>query len=258
MLGEYIADRWIVRMLREQAEQRGIAFSSWSDDWLIKLQKGDATHRIIGYRFDLNDSVAAAISQDKVATYTVLTNNNIPAVPHQLVRTKVSSANKEVMNGWKHIVIKPLDGTSGHGVKLFHDTDEAIQAIEPSAIQAWAAAPYIDIQRETRLVLLNGTPLLAYEKRPVTINSLKMFNLGLGATPVNITATDELIDLARRAQTALGLRLSAIDICETVDGKLQILEVNDAIMMEHYARASAENKNRAETIYGTILATMFE
>jgi glutathione synthase/RimK-type ligase-like ATP-grasp enzyme len=258
MLGEYVADRWIVRMLREQAEQRGIAFLSWSDDWLIELQKADSIHRVIGYRFDLNDSVAAAISQDKVATYTVLTNNSIPAVPHQLVRTKVSSANREVMKGWKDIVIKPLDGTSGHGVKLFHDTDEAIRAIESSTIQAWAAAPFVDIQREVRIIVLDGTPLLAYEKRPVTINGLKMFNLGLGAMPVTIAASGVLIDLARRAQTALGLRLSAIDICETADGRLQILEVNDAIMMEHYARASAENKNRAGTIYGTILATMFE
>lgn len=258
MLGEYIADRWIVRMLRSLAEQRGIAFSSWSDDWLIQLQKESDIHRVIGYRFDLNNSVAAEIAQDKVATYTVLASENISAVPHVLVRTKVSSAGKQALDGWQHIVIKPLDGTSGHGVKLFHGVTAAVQAIESSPIQAWAAAPYVAIRREMRVVMLDQAPLLVYEKQPVEVNGLNMFNLGLGATPVNIDSDDQLTDLAKKVQRALGLRLCSIDIIEDENGELQVLEVNDAIMMEHYARFSAENKKRAETVYGTIVDTMFE
>jgi len=258
MLGEYIADRWIVAMLRSLASQRGISFSSWSDDWLIELRKQSQVHRVIGYRFDINDSVASNISKDKVATYTILEDRGIPTVPHVLVRTKVSHADGRSMKQWREIVLKPLDGTSGHGVQKFTNTNDAMRYVQEATIQAWAAAPFVDIRREVRIVMLDGAPLLVYEKYPVALGGLNMFNLGLGAKPIDIVPTDGLIDLARNAQSALGLRLSAVDIIEDAQGIMKVLEVNDAIMMEHYARVSEVNKKRAEEVYDAILSKLFD
>jgi glutathione synthase/RimK-type ligase-like ATP-grasp enzyme len=214
--------------------------------------------RVLGYRFDLNDSVASSIAQDKVATYQMLEKAGLPAVPHVLVRTKVSQADQQVMSGWQQIVIKPLVGTSGHGVRLFDDTEQAVRHIEQSKIAAWAAAPFVDIKREVRVIMLDGKPLLTYEKQPVTIRSLKMFNLGLGATPKDIDISPELQELASKAQQELGLRLSTVDIIEDWQGEYRVLEINDSIMMEHYMRQSPEHKERGRRVYDVIVEAMFK
>ena len=255
--GEFIKDRWIVAMLRDIAQSRGLMFRSWSDDWILELRDNKTVRRVIGYRFGLNDSVSANISQDKVATYTVLVAYGIPAVQHQLVRTKVSRANRQAFSDWETIILKPLVGTSGHGVSKFDTVDDAVRYIESSTIQAWAAAPYIDIVSETRVILLDGECLLAYRKEAVEMSGLKMFNLGLGARAVDIVPDDSLIQLAGDAQTALGLRLCAVDIVQLADGTQQVLEVNDAIMVENYARQSDANKQRAAMIYAQIVERLF-
>lgn len=256
--GEFIIDRWMVGMLRDICQARGITFAAYSDDWLLELRAGNKVRRVLGYRFHLNDSVAASVAQDKVATYEVLAKAGIRAVKHVLVRTKVSHADRQVMAGWQKIVIKPLVGTSGHGVRLFTSVDEAADHIEQSTILAWAAAPFIDIQREVRIIMLDGVPLLTYEKQPVVIHGLKMFNLGLGATPKDIEPSEELVSLAKNSQHELGLRLSTVDIVEDTDGNVKVMEVNDSIMMEHYARHSPENKQRAIDVYSAIVDAMME
>ena len=83
-----------------------------------------------------------------------------------------------------------------------------------------------------------------------------MFNLGLGAVPTNIEPDASLLSLASRAQAALGLRLSAVDIIETVDGNLRVLEINSGFMMEHYIRSSEENRQRAVKAYGAIIEAL--
>lgn len=254
MLGEFIQDRWIVNALREVATEKNMPFKSWSDDWIIQLGESDNNLRIIGYRFALNDSVAASIAQDKVATYTILHEQGVAAVPHELVRTKVSQVNKNSMKGWDRIITKPLVGTSGHGVRLHGSVFSAVEFIENSPIQAWAASPYVDIETETRLILLDGELLLAYEKQPVIINDLKMFNLGLGATAIDIEPDERQLNLARSAQASMGLRLCAVDIIRSVNGDVSVLEINDAIMMEHYARQSVINKSRVVSVYRSIVS----
>lgn len=244
-------------MIRLLCREKGITFSSWSDDWVIELQKDQTFQHIFGYRFNVNNAVSSSISQDKAATYTILQAHDIAAVQHELIRTKVSPANKSAMQDWKQVVIKPLTGTSGHGVHLMPDANVATEMIESSKIAAWAAAPFIDIVREMRIVMLDSKLLLAYEKRPVVIDGLKMFNLGLGASAHDIVPSAAQLTLAQAAQHALNLRLAAVDIIENTEGEYLVLEVNDSIMMEHYARTSSEHKKRAEVVYGAIIDAMF-
>jgi glutathione synthase/RimK-type ligase-like ATP-grasp enzyme len=255
--GEYILDRWMVTMLRDICESRGISFRSYSDDWLLEFEHNSVVSRVLGYRFDLNSSVAGSIAQDKVATYQLLSNAGIDAVPHALVRTKISEVDREVMSRWDQVVIKHLTGAGGHGVRLYDNIGNAISHIEQSGVAGWAVSPFIGINREIRIILLDGELLLSYEKEPILLHGLKMFNLGLGAVPRNIEAGGGIVQLARKAQLALGLRLSTIDIVEKNSGEYTVLEVNDSISMEHYARYSEENRRIAEGVYAKIIDTIF-
>lgn len=248
----------MVEIIRAICAERGIAFTALSDDWVLEMTKEEKTRRIVGYSFSLNDSVSALIAKDKVATHLLLAKEDIPSVPHHLLRPRVSEAQKQVIQGFGKMVVKPLDGTGGHGVKLVGSPDEAVAWVESTDIPAWAAAPFVAIAREMRFVLLDGKPLIVYEKQAVMVDGLKMFNLGKGATPKDVVPSSELLALASRAQSALGLRLSAVDIIETTDGEYQVLEINSGFMMEHYMRTSEESYQNGVGAYNKIITAVME
>ena len=256
--GEYIIHRLMVEIIKTICAERGITFTALSDDWVLEMTKEEKTRRIVGYSFSLNDSVSALIAKDKVATHLLLTKEGVPSVPHFLLRPKVSEAQRQAIRGFGRMVVKPLDGTGGHGVKLVGSPEEAVAWVESTAIAAWAAAPFVAITREMRFVLLDQKPLIVYEKQAVMVDGLKMFNLGKGATPKDVVPSSELLALASRAQAALGLRLSAVDIIETADGEYQVLEINSGFMMEHYMRASEENYQKATEAYNKIITAVME
>ncbi|MFY9228045.1 MAG: ATP-grasp domain-containing protein [Candidatus Microsaccharimonas sp.] len=252
---EYIKDRWLVKALRHICDEQSIALTSFSNDWLFELSRNNITRRILGYKFDLNSGVAAQTTEDKVASSMILAAHDVPAVPHTLVRTKNTTYD------WKNpdynqVVVKPLVGSGGIGVRLFQNQGQAGEWMNSQTTDGWAISPFVSIKREIRLIVLDGEVLLAYEKHPVMIDGLLMFNLGLGATPSKIVPSDELQSLAKEACTVLALRLAAVDIIELENGELNVMEVNDGIMMEHYALVSKEYEKDALKVYSTIVSTM--
>lgn len=255
--GEYITDRLLPNIVRDIGARQAISVRSFSDDWLLELTKGDVTRHIVGYKFGLNDSATAATTQDKVAAYLLMNAHSVSAVEHRLVRTKASEHSSWYEQTWPRLVVKPLTGTSGHGVRLFDSPSEAANWIEAQGIEAWAVSPYLEIQAETRLIMLDSEPLLAYTKQPVMIHGLAMFNLGKGAVPHDITPDHALVTLARNAQRALGLRLAAVDIVTLTTGEQMVLEVNDGLMMEHYARVSPENFTTTVRVYESVIRALY-
>ncbi|MFZ3010164.1 MAG: ATP-grasp domain-containing protein [Candidatus Microsaccharimonas sp.] len=253
--GEYIKDRWLVKALRHICDEQSITLKSFSNDWLFELSRGKVTRRVLGYKFDLNSGVAAQTTEDKVAASMILAAHKVPVVPHALVRTKNTTYD------WQHpdynqVVVKPLVGSGGIGVRLFPNQDQAGDWMSSQIADGWAVSPFVSIKREVRLIVLDGEILLAYEKHPVMIDGLLMFNLGLGATPSKLMPSDDLQILAKKACNVLALRLAAVDIIELEDGQLKVMEVNDGIMMEHYALVSNEYEQDALKVYSTIISTM--
>lgn len=256
--GQYILHRQMVDIIREICAQRAIVFSSLSNGWLLELTKEGVTRRVLGYKFSLNDAVASSIAGDKVAAHVLLKRSGIPSVEHTLLRPPIADSQKQSLERWDTFVVKPLDGSGGHSVKRYSDAHKATEWIASTGHPAWAAAPFIDIVREIRLVLLDGRPLIVYEKQAVVIDGLKMFNLGLGATASDIVPDKALLALGAEAQSALGLRLSAVDIIETGAGERMVLEVNSGFMMENYIRISAEHRQRAAKAYAEIIDAVME
>ncbi len=194
---EFMYKRLMVAAIRKSANRRDLAFGSKSDDWIIELRRGNERHRMIGFRFDLNDSVASQIAQDKVATHIMLATNNIPSVYHHLVRRELSTADRNIMSEWGSIIIKPLTGSGGHDIRLFSDLDKLASFVSASVVHAWAAAPLVPIENETRIILLDGEVLLSYEKEPIEINGIKMFNLGLGGKAMDVEPSAEQVKMAQ-------------------------------------------------------------
>ncbi len=261
--GQYITDRYLPGFIEAAAQAHGIAYTAMSDGWVIRLEKGMALRWVLGYQFDVNGAAASAVAQDKVATHDALKQAGVPSVEHILVRALPSQAfpAKQLTSLFTGpFVLKPLGGTGGRGVQKVGNMRDAEKVVSKSGEMAWAASPLYDISAEYRVIMLDGTPLVMYEKKePVTKHGLRYFNLGKGAVPVDILTEDTSValeTLARQACGALSLRLASVDIVR-VNNALRVLEINDGIMMEYYARHNEQYKKNAALAYDAIVITMF-
>lgn len=259
MKDAYITDRWLPGMIKEICKEKGIAVQAFSDDWILRLKNATHEQFIFGFKFGgLNDSAAVAVSQDKVATYELLKDADLPAVPHVLVSTRADVNEKWIAQaeGWGDFILKPTHGAGGRAVYFVRHIKEAKAVMDQHAEPAWCIAPFLNITTETRIIMLDSTVLLAFEKRrPVIVHGVPMHNLRLGAVAVNVVPSGETIALADNARQALGLRFAAIDIIET-GGQKMILEVNEGFSLEHYMRQSEENEGRGDRLYRRVIEVM--
>lgn len=174
----HYAERAIVGMIKAYATDHGLEVEIGLDGWLIILHRGSQRHYIYGYDFGLNNSVAHRIANDKSATASVLAGAGIACVPHalfmnhNLFKVVVREANwprlLELLAAHPNgLVVKPNEGTCGNLVVKVGDAIELEKAATAifSAGQNVAAAPYLSIERELRVVLLEGRPLAVYDKK---------------------------------------------------------------------------------------------
>jgi glutathione synthase/RimK-type ligase-like ATP-grasp enzyme len=263
--GPYVAERLMPKMVAAVCARSGIAFRSFSDEWVLQLIQNDITRWVVGYKFDINNAAAGEVAQDKVATYIVLSAADVEVIPHYLVRSlphdliHLQELHHDL--GGAPVVTKPLEGTGGREVALFQTVDDALSMIRASGKPAWAVSPYYELQAEYRLIMLDGSVMLAYEKtQPNYRGQLKLFNLNYGAVAGDLrddALLAQLSEIALCVMKVTALRLAAVDIVRMPDGSLKVLEVNDGISMEHYARQSPEYETRAMEVYKAIVMAMF-
>lgn len=249
--------RWLLKFVREICAEEGIELRSLSHGWLMELRKEDQVKRVLGFTFDLNSSIASSIGRDKVATYELLTAYDVPAVPHYIARTSYDFSEAQALFWDKGVVVKPNYGHGGQDIRLFRDATKACGFMDAAREVAWALSPLLDIEREIRVILLDGKVVHVYAKQPAIINSLRVFNLSKGAEPVEHVLTDEQEKLAQQAQKVMQARLCTVDIAELSTGELKVLEINSSISMEQYASYSADNMERAKVVYRQIIMAMF-
>ncbi len=265
--GPYVTERLLPQMIHEICNQRRIDYQAFSDDWVLRLQRGGTTHWVVGYTFDINRSGASTLARDKVGTYMALRVAGISAVEHYLVRAvphdpqEWGYAIEGLPDRDGPVVIKPLDGSAGRGVERCESTAEALEVVRHKGDPAWAICPHYDLTAEYRLVMLGDELLVSFEKtQPAMRGLLKLFNLGHGAVAVDI-ADAELLTRLKTMATAvmqtMTLGVASVDIVRTADDELRVLEVNSAITLEHYARQSESYEQRAAQAYDAIVQAMF-
>jgi glutathione synthase/RimK-type ligase-like ATP-grasp enzyme len=262
--------RVIEAALRRSAEARGLNVETFGHGWVIRLADGDRRASVFGYDFELNSATAAKIAGDKSATYDLLDRAGLPAVEHRLfLRPDVAPRgiegnDREAMIAFaeKHhwdLVCKSNAGTGGRNVyHVVHEKelDEAVQKVFASH-HAVALSPFVEVDGEFRVVMLDGAAQLVYEKHAAP--GEWRHNLGKGGRAVDV-ADDErreaMAAFAVDAMAALGLRFGSVDMVD-VSGDLFVLEVNAGVMMEHYGRSSDERRRLVEGIYDRAVAAMF-
>lgn len=170
--------RVMLRILNEVAAEQDIALTTFSQGWIIRLEKAGMVRFIYGYSFDLNTATAQLIASDKSAVADLLAYNHIPHVEHRLflqprlanyVSSQGSWAKMSAYADQHHyqLVVKPNDGTGGNDV--YHVTtqlqlEQVVQNLFATH-RAICLSPFYKIQREYRVIVLNGQCELVYAKR---------------------------------------------------------------------------------------------
>ena len=123
------------------------------------------------------------------------------------------------------VVVKPLFGSEGRGITRLNDEALALRAFKMLA--GLGAVLYVQefIPHEgydCRLLIL-GDEIFAMRRHST---SDWRTNVSRGAATQRLQPTDEMIEMARRAATAVGAPLAGVDLLPGHDGQWYVLEVN--------------------------------
>ncbi|KJC42861.1 RimK-like protein [Bradyrhizobium sp. LTSP849] len=238
------SERIFVQAIRRYCADHGIAVDIRAGGWLIAMRRGEERRFAFGYDIGLNSAIAHRLANDKSATAEALALECVPCIPHDLFLNPKLGA-QIVVPGWHEamlallaqnpqgVVVKPNEGTSGRSV--FRVTTEAELDYAVGEVFSMSVglviSPYVEIEEEVRVVLLDDVPLVVYSKQR---GPDWRHNLDAGAKPVLLEdgeARSACVKLAIDAASAIGIAFASIDVVR-VDGDWRVLEINSGVMME--------------------------
>jgi glutathione synthase/RimK-type ligase-like ATP-grasp enzyme len=222
------SQRIFVDAVKQYCVKNGIAIEIRSQGWLLIMQRGPERHFALGYDLGLNSSVTHRVANDKAATAEVLEICGIPCVPHTLFLSPKLSEYVPSMGSWEAmlrlleknpegIVVKPNEGTGGNSVFRVLTKPKLEIAVDAifSSNKSLSISPYLEIEDEVRVVLIDYLPVVVYSKnRPSIVGDGKrsLLELALAATPVEQRSTvlpgivDDLDEAALDAVLPAGQR----------------------------------------------------
>lgn len=178
--------RRIAWLLEGIAEEENYTYSTYSDNWLIRLDNPEtgAVFHAVGYKLG-NKAAPSYICDDKPLLSSLLKEKGLPCIDHQFFispnlkqwakETGSLSSLKEWAAAFNYdVVLKPHQGTGGRGVVRCR----SVVDIEDAAITLFgegygiAACPYYPILAEYRVVMHRDIieHSIVYEKkRPLLI-----------------------------------------------------------------------------------------
>lgn len=199
------SQRIFVDAVTRYCAKRAIAVEIRADGWLIVMQRGAGRRFAFGYDVGLNSAVAHRIANDKSATADVLRISGIACVPHALFLSPEMNQYIRARGSWEAmlgllnekpqgIVVKPNEGTSGKSV--FRVTSKpalelAVKRIFTSHMSL-AISPYLDIEDEVRVVLIDEVPAVVYGKHRHAVEGdgkHSLLELALAATSAERRST---------------------------------------------------------------------
>lgn len=163
---------------------------------------------------------------DKSATSHLLRRHGVATVPswtfesQDAVRQCLDTARSKS----KRLVLKPLFGSQGRGLRLLESEAEIPDPQEVSHV--YYLQEYVPSHdafwRDWRIMIANGKSLCAMERR----SDQWITNRALGAECRAAHLSAEPLELAQRAAQAVDADYAGVDLIRSADGQWLVLEVN--------------------------------
>ncbi len=172
-----------------------------------------------------NDARAIERCVDKSTTSFVLARSGVPTPPTWAVEGRdAARAVVERETGGGPLVLKPLFGSQGRGLRLIERADDLP---EPDAVQGiYYLQRFIRSEgiayEDHRLMVCSGDVIGAMTR----CGSDWITNVRRGGQPTTLRPDAEMIDLAVRAAASVGAVYAGVDLLRDRDGRCLVLEVN--------------------------------
>jgi len=175
------SQRVMVNIIEEICVEENILCERFSYDWIFRLSKNGKIAHIFGYQFENNSATAQLICTDKCASSEILRSKGIPAVEHYFFISPDDlhyiglegnwPRMLELLKKYGKLVCKPNEGTGGIDVFQVSSAVELELAVNSvfAHSRSLALSPFLPIDQEYRVILLNGQVKLVFSK---TIQSL--------------------------------------------------------------------------------------
>ena len=237
-------ERIFVTAIRRYCARHDIVVDVRAGGWLIAMRRGAQTRFAFGYDIGINSAIAHRLANDKSAAAEVLALAGLPCIPHHLFLNPKLGEQIAGPGSWdamlgllaqnpQGVVVKPNEGTAGRSVFRVLSRRELELAVADvfSLSRGLAISPYVEIEEEVRVVLLDQAPMVVYRKERT---SSWRHNLDAGAKPVLIEqgeVRDASVTMARDAARAIGIDFASVDLVRIRDA-WKVLEINSGVMME--------------------------
>ena len=187
-----------------------------------------------------NDARAVERCVDKSMTSFALARHAIPTPDTWSVQSRDAAqaiAERELPRG--PLVLKPLFGSQGRGLRLIRTPDDLP---EPGAVAGvYYLQRFIGVERDGfhdfRLLVSRGRVVAAMMRH----STEWITNIKQGGRPVTVAANDEMKALAVRATAAVGADFAGVDILYGADDRPAVLEVNSMPAWSGLQKVTAGN-----------------
>ena len=257
-------DRNFIRIIREICAEEGIDIDFISHEWIVRLKKDGEIRHIFGYNFELNSSTSQMIAQDKAATMEILTLGSVPVVEHRLFLGPNYHNYFEGQGNWEEmleyarekefkLICKPSRGTGGNNVYKIENRRELEVAVHDlfQTYMSICLSPFLPIEKEYRVLLLDGEVQVVYSKQIDTI-------LGDGTSTVLELINQRLVEKGAKDLDVSNLELGVSGLSVPADGESVKLNWKHNLafgakpeILKHgkkYDRLTALARKAAETI----------
>jgi len=228
LASEANSERHLVKLLRQLGSEMGLEVRTSFTDWIVELKAPDnRVVRIFGYDFGVNSSSSAEIVNDKCATSYVLREAEIDCIDHQIVfrpdflkfsaqKSTYAHAVELFSRFDSDVVCKNNIGTGGTHVYRAQDVGSLEQAMARifAVHYACAISPFVAIDKELRVIVVDGEPMATFSKRRPSV-------LGTGTESVaqliaaqlpEVISSSRSIELTSQALTSVPLKGERIEL----------------------------------------------
>lgn len=201
-----------------------------------------------------NDPRAIERCVDKSTTSLLLARAGIPTPSTWAVEAQAAAraiVRREIAHG--PLVLKPLFGSQGRGLKLIRSEDD-LPAPEMVAgvyyLQRYAGVAGDDGFRDFRLLVSQGRVIAAMARHAASW----ITNVKQGGRPLPVVPDKDMKELAVRAAAAVGANFAGVDVLYGSDGRPTVLEVNSMPAWSGLQKVSGAAI--APILAGDLLATL--
>jgi tetrahydromethanopterin:alpha-L-glutamate ligase len=189
-----------------------------------------------------NDARAIERCVDKSMTSFLLSRAGIPTPATWATESYEQAytiAERETAEG--PLVLKPLFGSQGRGLKLIHRPED-LPTIEQTPGQVYYLQRFMGIERDGgyhdfRILVVQGRIIAAMRRH----SNHWITNIKRGGRPVPVVINDEMKTLALQAATTVGANFVGVDIVYGTDDRPAVLEVNSMPAWSGLQKVTAVN-----------------